>query len=106
MPKGNVKPKPPKKRKSFGRNQRGGNKKNSNYNYNDARQAMSLPKANHAQISQHATITGTDPPSEKSPLKSVYKAMLKEKVQETQTLLQEKEKISTENEELKLGLGH
>ena len=105
MPKGNVKPKPPKKRKSFGRNQRGGNKKNSNYNYNDARQAMSLPKANHAQISQHATITGTDPPSEKSPLKSVYKAMLKEKVQETQTLLQEKEKMSSENEELKNGLG-
>ena len=65
MPKGNKKPKPPKKRKSFGRNQRGGNKKNSNYNFNEARQAMAIPKANHAQISQHANVTSTNPPSQK-----------------------------------------
>eukprot|EP00956_Cyclotella_meneghiniana_P037683 scaffold142905_cov20-Cyclotella_meneghiniana.AAC.1 len=66
---------------------------------------MAIPKANHAQISQHANVTSTNPPSQKSPLKSVYKAMRKEKVEEAQTLLQEKEKMSSENEELKNGLG-
>lgn len=86
MAKGNPKAKPPKKRKSFGRNQRGGNKKQSSYDFHAAREAMALPKANHAQIFQHANVAGANPPSQKSPLKSEYKAMLKKKVSEVESL--------------------
>lgn len=86
MPKGNPNAKPPKKRKSFGRNPRGGNKKQSNYDFDAARQAIALPAANHAQIFNHASVTEAAPASEKSPLKSVYKAMLKKKVVEAESL--------------------
>lgn len=65
---------------------------------------MSKPSANHAQITQFATLTGPNPPAAKSPLESEYKAMLKRKVLEVETLLEEKEDILTENVVLKSGL--
>ena len=63
-----------------------------------------MPTANHAQIfqyatTQHATQAGLTPPNHKSPLKSVYKAMLKQKVGQVESLRQQKL-------ELQLGLDH
>eukprot|EP00956_Cyclotella_meneghiniana_P008939 scaffold12269_cov41-Cyclotella_meneghiniana.AAC.5 len=39
-----------------------------------------------AQIFQHPNVTGANPPSQRSPLKSEYKAMLKKKVIEVESL--------------------
>ena len=83
--------KPPKKRKALSRKIKGGNKKRTSYDYKAAREALALPKANHAQILQRASIqqatnAGETLPTQKSPLKSEYKAMLKKKTVEAETL--------------------
>ena len=109
--------KPPKKRKAFGRKPKGGNKKQSSYNYQSAREAMDMPTANHAQIfqyatTQHATNLGHTPPNQKSPLKSVYKSMLKQKLGQVESLRKQKlelmlgidhkdKKISSQNQRIK-----
>lgn len=100
----NTNAKPPKKRKAFGRNKRGGNKKQSSYDFQSAREAMALPTANHAQIIQHAIIQrateiGETPPNQKSPLKAVYKSMLKQKLGEVESL-------RSQNIKLKSGIDH
>ena len=101
----NTNAKPPKRRKAHGRKVKGGNKKRSSYDYQAAREAMDLPpSANHAQISQtasiqHATQAGLTPPNQKSPLKSVYKSMLKQRASQIESLRQQKL-------ELQVGLDH
>lgn len=103
MPNPNAKP--PKRRKAHGRKVKGGNKKRTSYNYPSAREAMDMPTANHAQIFQHATIQhatemGHTPPNQKSPLKSVYKSMLKQQV--SQII----ESLRQQKMELQVGLDH
>eukprot|EP00956_Cyclotella_meneghiniana_P008652 scaffold11801_cov65-Cyclotella_meneghiniana.AAC.1 len=57
------------------------------YDFHAAQEAMAfLPSANHAQIFQHPNVAGANPPSQKSPLKSEYKAMPKKKVIEVESL--------------------
>ena len=101
----NTNPKLPKRKKSsglgLGRKKKGGNKKRSSYNYDAARTSMAMPSANHAQISQFAAAAGPNPPTQKSPLKSEYKAMLKSKVEEFESVVKEKEEVLTQNNELK-----
>ena len=99
----NTNPKVPKRKKSsgLGRKKKGGTKKRTSYDYDAARASMALPAANHAQISQFASATAPNPPNQKSPLKSEYKAMLKSKVEEFESLVKEKEEVLTENHELK-----
>ena len=99
----NTNPKLPKRKKSsgLGRKKKGGNKKRSSYNYDAARASMDMPSANHAQISQFAAAAGPNPPTQKSPLKSEYKAMLKSKVEEFESVVKEKEEVLTQNNELK-----
>ena len=95
-------PKLPKRKKKFGRNARtNSNKKRTSYDYDSAREAIGVPTANHAQLLQHTAQTGPNPPAPKSPLKKVYKAMLRAKESELVDALEENYDLLEENEMLK-----
>ena len=102
----NPNPKPPKRRKSSSqsRHARAGQQKNSKYNYEAAREDIGIPNATAQTVNHHQMQRGPNPPKEKSPLKSEYKSMLKQKEEEVNSLLDVKKKIADENSELRQSL--
>jgi hypothetical protein len=95
-------PKPPKRKKKFGRNPKNNaNKKRSTYDFDSARAVLDADSINHAQIMMHASQTGPNPPAPKSPLKKQYKAMLRQKEYELVDALEENYELLEENESLR-----
>jgi hypothetical protein len=95
-------PKPPKRKKKFGRDPRtNANKKRSTYDFDSAREVIGSDSINHAQIMMHSSQTGPNPPAPKSPLKKQYKAMLRQKEFELVDALEENYELLEENESLR-----
>eukprot|EP00956_Cyclotella_meneghiniana_P033421 scaffold95984_cov36-Cyclotella_meneghiniana.AAC.1 len=89
MPKGNSGAKPPKRKRrgGFGRNPRGGNKKRSSYDMNEARASLGLPSnATFTQVYSQSVQTGPNPTLPRSPPKKVVKARLKEAQEKNEEL--------------------
>jgi predicted RNase H-like nuclease (RuvC/YqgF family) len=94
-------PKPPKRRKKFGRDPRtNANKKRSTYDFDSAREIIGADSINHAQLMMRASQTGPKPPAPKSLLKKQYKAMLHQKEYELVDALEENYKLLEKNESL------
>ena len=104
MPNPNPKPPKRKKRSSISKYARGGNTRRTTYDYDAAREQIGQPNANNQTIYARAIQSGPNAPSEKSPLKSEYKSMLKQKEVEVTSLLDAKKKIADENSELRQSL--
>jgi len=68
---------PPKRKKKFGRNPKGGNKKRSSYDYSAMRDIIGLPATNSQQITLHALQSGQNSPAPKNLAKKEYKALLR-----------------------------
>ena len=87
-------PKPPKRKRKFGRNQRTNrNQKQSRFDYANARELVGSETANSQQL-----VAAANPPVAKSPLKSVYKERLKEEEAKTAQLSKQVEKLQKQGD--------
>ena len=91
----NPNPQPPKKKRRsvHSRHVKGGKRKKTTYDYTAARDIIGDPEANSQTITAHVIQSGPNPPAAKSPLKSEYKSMLKQKEEEVNMLVDENAKL-------------
>ena len=85
---------PPKRKKKFGMNPKGGSKKRSTYDYSAVRDVIGLPADNFEQITLHAIQSCPNPPAPKSPAKKEYKALLEAEESKVQDLLSKNQQLS------------